>query len=122
MKLKRRLAYKFEPALLFINIVPYSTPSSLFFLLPLSCFVVMPSRKLQQDKDVALPVSNPLTSMDQLKKWDANQVVDVANVASVKLHARPEARSAQGPRLLLCHDMAGRLSGFFMIILLTLSL
>jgi hypothetical protein len=110
-----------ESALLFIKGVPYSTPSSLFFLLLLFCFAVMPSRQLQQDKDVALPVSNPLTSMDQLKKWDANQVVDVANVASVKLHARPETRGAQGPRLLLCHDMAGKFKDSLMAIVLTLS-
>ncbi|KAI8334599.1 glycosyl hydrolase family 85-domain-containing protein [Chlamydoabsidia padenii] len=67
----------------------------------------MPSRQLQQDKDVHLPVSKPLSSMKQLKEWDANQAQDVANIASTKLHSRPVTRGTQGPRLLLCHDMAG---------------
>ncbi|CAO3591409.1 unnamed protein product [Absidia cylindrospora] len=66
----------------------------------------MPSLHLHQDNDVHLPVSKPLVSMNELKDWKVSKATDVANIASVKLRRRGQDDS-DGPKLLLCHDMAG---------------
>ncbi|ORZ23587.1 glycosyl hydrolase family 85-domain-containing protein [Absidia repens] len=66
----------------------------------------MPSLQLHQDEDAHLPLSKPLVSMKELKDWKASKATDTANIASVKLRRR-EQDDLNGPKLLLCHDMAG---------------
>ncbi|KAI8092805.1 endo-b-N-acetylglucosaminidase [Halteromyces radiatus] len=66
----------------------------------------MPSLPLQQINDEKLFKSHPLSSMEELKNWNPNQMLDNANIASIKLRKRPKDTTI-GSKLLLCHDMAG---------------
>ena len=53
--------------------------------------------------DKFLPISRPLTSMDEVYHW--MQGCDHFNVASVPL--RPVERFPNKPKTLVCHDMKG---------------
>lgn len=65
----------------------------------------MPSLQLFQEKDMLLPVSFALKSMNELRDWVPDKH-DQFNRPNVALQPRVKKVPAK-PRLILTHDMAG---------------